>query len=115
VSKGKDEIVLLTRTVLDVLVELSFNVQVPAEHETDVRVGPALPAGIQVLTGLRVSNGKDRPSDALRGVREQRSLIVKVCRRWRARGRRAVSAIDATVFLGASSRRAIAPRMSFAS
>jgi len=69
VTRGKDEIALLTRTVLDVLLELSFDVQVPAEHETDGRVGSALPAGILGLSGLRVSSGKDRPGDAFASVR----------------------------------------------
>ncbi|HET6474443.1 MAG TPA: hypothetical protein VFG38_21580 [Pseudomonadales bacterium] len=69
VSKGKDEIVLLTRTVLDVLVELSFDVQVPAEHEADGRVGPPLPRDIHVLSSLHVSSGEDRPSDAFASVR----------------------------------------------
>jgi hypothetical protein len=69
VSTSKDEITLETRTVLDVLVELSYSVEVPAVHETDGRVGPPLPAGVQRLTGLRVSSGMDRPADAFAAVR----------------------------------------------
>jgi hypothetical protein len=69
VSTSKDEIALVTRTVFEILVALSFDVQVPPEHEHDGRVGPALPAGVQRLTSLRVSSGKARPGDVFTAVR----------------------------------------------
>jgi hypothetical protein len=61
----------VTRTVLDTLVELSFDVEVPPEHEADGRVGPPLPAGIHQRTNLRISSGKDRPASAFAAVRYQ--------------------------------------------
>jgi hypothetical protein len=68
-STSKSEIALLTRTVFEILVGLSFDVQVPPEHENDGRVGPPLPAGVQKVSRLRVSSGKDRPRDAFAAVR----------------------------------------------
>ena len=69
VSVSKGEIALLTRTVFEILVVLSFDVQVPPAHEQEGRVGPPLPAGAQKLTALHVLSGKDRPSDTFAAVR----------------------------------------------
>jgi hypothetical protein len=68
-NASKGEIALLTRTVFEILVALSFDVQVPPEHEKDGRVGPPLPAEVRKMTTLRVSSGKDRPRDAFAAVR----------------------------------------------
>ena len=46
-----------SRLVFEILVELSFDVQVPPQHETEGRVGPPLPAGLHRRTNLRVSSG----------------------------------------------------------
>lgn len=71
VSGAQDEIVMVTRTVFEVLVELSFDVQVPPQHETDGRVGPPLPAGLHQRSNLRVSSGTDRPASVFAAVRYQ--------------------------------------------
>jgi hypothetical protein len=71
VSGGNDEIAMVTRTVLDTLVELSFDVEVPPQHEADGRVGPPLPAGVHKRTNLRISSGTDRPASAFAAVRYQ--------------------------------------------
>lgn len=59
----------MTRTVFEELVALSFDVQVPPEHETDGRVGPPLPEELRKMRGLRVSSSKERPKDAFAAVR----------------------------------------------
>jgi len=71
VSGAKDEIAVVTRAVLEILVELSFDVQVPPQHEADGRVGPPLPAGVHRATSLRVLSGVDRPASVFTAVRYQ--------------------------------------------
>src|SRR5215470_2189436 len=71
VSAGKDEIAVVTRTVFEILGQLSFDVQVPPQHEADGRVGPPLPAGIHRATSLHVLSGVDRPASAFTAVRYQ--------------------------------------------
>jgi hypothetical protein len=71
VSRGKDEIALLTRSVIEVLTDLSFDVQVPPEHEKDGRVGPPLAVTVQRKSNFKVSSGSSRPSDAFAAVRYQ--------------------------------------------
>ena len=69
VSSGKDEIALLTRSVIEVLGDLSFDVDVPPEHEKDGRVGPPLAVAVQRKSGFKVFSGTNRPSDAFAVVR----------------------------------------------
>jgi hypothetical protein len=69
VSSGKDEIALLTRSVIEVLTDLSFDVEVPPEHEKDGRVGPPLAVTVQRKSNFKVSSGTSRPSDAFAAVR----------------------------------------------
>jgi hypothetical protein len=69
VSSAKNEIALLTRSVSEVLGDLSFDVAVPPEHEKDGRVGPPLPATMQKQSGFRVASGKDRPSEVFAAVK----------------------------------------------
>ena len=71
VGGGKDEIAVVTRAVLEILGELSFDVQVPPQHEADGRVGPPLPAGIHRATSLHVLSGVDRPASVFAAVRYQ--------------------------------------------
>lgn len=70
-SRSKDEIALLTRTVLEILGELTFAIEVPPEHEQDGRAGPPLPAGVEKPAGFRVWSGKDRPGSVFAAVRYQ--------------------------------------------
>lgn len=69
VNSGKDEIALLTRSVIEVLTDLSFDVEVPPEHERDGRVGPPLSVVVQRKSGFKVSSGMTPPSDAFAAVR----------------------------------------------
>jgi hypothetical protein len=69
VSSGKDEIALLTRSVIEVLGDLSFDVEVPAEHERDGRVGPPLSVTVQRRSGFKVFSGTSRPFNAFAAVR----------------------------------------------
>ena len=67
-NTSKDEIALLTRTVLEILGQLSFAVEVPPEHERDGRVGPPLPPGVEKPAGFRVWSGTDRPDSVFAAV-----------------------------------------------
>jgi hypothetical protein len=71
VSRSPTEIALLTRSILEILTDLSFDVEVPREHEQDGRVGPPLPPDIEKKTGFRILSGADRPREAFAAVRYQ--------------------------------------------
>jgi hypothetical protein len=66
--ESNKEIALLTRSMLEILADLSFDVEVPPEHERDGRAGQPLPPEIQKRTGFHISSGKDRPSDTFAAV-----------------------------------------------
>jgi hypothetical protein len=68
-STSQGEIALLTRTVLEILGQLTFGIEVPPEHEQDGRVGPPLPPGLEKPTAFRVWSGKDRPGSVFAAVR----------------------------------------------
>ena len=69
VSSGKDEIALLTRSVIEVLTDLSFDVEVPPEHEKDGRVGPPLAVTVSRKSNFKVSSGTSRLGNAFAAVR----------------------------------------------
>jgi hypothetical protein len=68
-SGSRTEIALQTRSILEILADLSFDVQVPPEHERDGRVGPSLPEEIQKSSSFKVLSGTSRPADAFVAVR----------------------------------------------
>jgi len=69
VNASRAEIALLTRSILDILTDLSFDVQVPPEHVQDGRTGTPLPPEQQKPSSFRVMSGKSRPTDAFAAVR----------------------------------------------
>jgi hypothetical protein len=68
-SASRTEIAVLTRSILEILTDLSFDVQVPPEHERDGRVGAALAPEVQKASSFRVLSGPSRPADAFAAVR----------------------------------------------
>jgi hypothetical protein len=58
---------MLTRSMLEVLAELSLDVQVPPQHATEGRT-LAVPSQDVSLGAFRVSSGRDRPADAFTSV-----------------------------------------------
>jgi len=70
-NSTKTEVALLTRSILEILTDLSFDVRVPPEHEQEGRVGPPLPAEVQKASNFKVLSGASRPGDAFAAVRYQ--------------------------------------------
>ncbi len=68
-NRSRDEIALVTRTVLEILGELTFAIEVPPEHEQDGSAGPPLPPGVEKPTGFRVVSGKTRPGSVFAAVK----------------------------------------------
>lgn len=62
------EIAVLTRSVLEVLVNLSSFITVPEAHVADRRVGPSLPPEVgpsgPIRPLIRIASSPDRPADA---------------------------------------------------
>jgi hypothetical protein len=70
-NASRTEVALLTRSILEILTDMSFDVQVPPAHEQEGRVGPPLPAEVQRESSFKVSSGTSRPTDAFAAVRYQ--------------------------------------------
>jgi len=64
-SSGDDEIALLTRSIIEILSDISSTMEVPAEHVEEKRVNPTmLPAGEGIKGNLiRIHSSKERPAD----------------------------------------------------
>ena len=64
-SSGDDEIALLTRSIIEILSDISSTVEVPAEHVEEKRVNPTMmPAGEGIMGNLiRIHASKERPAD----------------------------------------------------
>lgn len=69
----EDEIALLTRSIMEILVELSEGVEVPGEHVTEGRVRPGavaeLKSGRRAGPAVRIHSGDGPPADAYVSVR----------------------------------------------
>ncbi len=72
VAKDDQEIAILSRSILDVLVELASYIDVPAEHVTEKRVNATLPvenhAGKPLPPLLRIHCSPSKPDDAFIAV-----------------------------------------------
>lgn len=72
VGSNDHEVALLTRSVLDVLVELASFIEVPFEDVTEKRVNPTMPAdqhqGQPMPPLIRIHCGNNKPTDAFISV-----------------------------------------------
>jgi hypothetical protein len=72
IQTDNKQIALLTRSVIDVLADLSGNIDVPAQHLTENRASPALAAvsagGKNIKPLLTIHTGDAKPDDALVAV-----------------------------------------------
>jgi hypothetical protein len=67
-SQSPQEIAMLTRSMIDLLTDMSFDVRVPPEHAADGRAGAEV-SGPGITNGsFKVQSGKDRPDDAFAAV-----------------------------------------------
>lgn len=69
-SSGDDEIALLTRSIIEILSDISSTVEVPAEHVSEKRVNPTMaPAGEGIKGHLiRILYSKEKPADNFAAV-----------------------------------------------
>ncbi len=67
---GDDEIALLTRSIIEVLSDISSSIEVPAEHVAEKRVPPTLEPEGEGIKGamIRIRHARQRPDDAFAAV-----------------------------------------------
>jgi len=72
VAANDKEIAILTRSVLEIIVNLSSFITVPEAHVTDHRVGPSLPPEVgpsgPIRSLIQISSSPNRPADAFVAV-----------------------------------------------
>jgi hypothetical protein len=78
VPRDDQEIAILTRSILDVIVDLSANIEVPAVHVKEKRVNPAFAetfAGEKIPPLIRIQGSSEKPGDAFVSVRYRDSYF----------------------------------------
>jgi hypothetical protein len=78
IPRDDQEIALLTRSILDVLVDLSADIEVPAVHVKEKRVNPGFGetvAGEKVRPLIRIQGSSEEPGDAFVSVRYRNSYF----------------------------------------
>lgn len=79
ISKGDKEIAILTRSLLEVLVDLSADIEVPSAHVEEKRVSPThleeTLKGEKILPLIRIHSSSEKPSDAFVSVPYRRSYF----------------------------------------
>ena len=76
VARDDKEIAILTRSILDVIVDLSADIEVPAAHVEEKRVNPTFTeafAGEKTPPLLRIRSSSEKPADAFISVRYRNS------------------------------------------
>ena len=72
ISKNDKEIAILTRSLLEVLVDLSADIEVPAAHVEEKRVSPThvekTTSGEKILPLIRIQSSSGKPGDAFVAV-----------------------------------------------
>lgn len=78
VSKDDKEIAILTRSLLEVLIDLSGDIEVPAAHVEEKRVGPTHAEEVQgerVSPLVRIQSSSEKPGDAFVSVSYRNSYF----------------------------------------
>ena len=76
VARDDKEIAILTRSILDVIIDLSADIEVPAAHVEEKRVNPTFAdpaAGEKTPPLLRIRSSSEKPGDAFVSVRYRNS------------------------------------------
>jgi hypothetical protein len=76
VPRDDQEIAILTRSILEVINDLSADIEVPAAHVEEKRVSPAFAetaAGEKIPSLIRVRSSSEKPGDAFFSVRYRNS------------------------------------------
>jgi hypothetical protein len=65
-----EEVALLTRSIIEILSDISSTIEVPAEHVTDQRVLPTMEAEGEGIKGpmIRIRYSKEKPTDYFASV-----------------------------------------------
>jgi hypothetical protein len=73
VPRNEREIAILTRSILEVIIDLSADIEVPAAHVEEKRVSPThvekTAKGEKVLPLIRIRSSSEKPGDALVSIR----------------------------------------------
>ena len=74
IAKDEREIAILSRSILEILIDLASNIDVPPEHVEQKRVAPTMPpemtpAGAEIPPLIRVHSASRRPADSFAAVR----------------------------------------------
>jgi hypothetical protein len=72
VAKDDKELALLTRSVMEIIIDLGSYIDVPSEHVQEKRVNPTMPEetanGVPVPPLIRIYSSTEKPSDAFISV-----------------------------------------------
>jgi hypothetical protein len=72
IAKDDKEIAILTRSILEVIIDISADIEVPAAHVEEKRVSPThveeATAGGKILPLIRIRSSSGRPDDAFVSV-----------------------------------------------
>ena len=73
IAKDDKEIAILSRSILEILVDLASNIDVPSEHVQQKRVMPTMPiettaAGTEVAPLMRIHSSPTRPKDSFSSI-----------------------------------------------
>jgi hypothetical protein len=74
IAKDDKEVAILSRSILEILVDLASNIEVPPEHVQQKRVMPPMPiemtaAGAEVAPLMRIHSSPARPKDSFSSIR----------------------------------------------
>jgi hypothetical protein len=72
VAKDDKELALLTRSILEIIIDLGSYIEVPSVHVDEKRVNPTMPEelvqGVPVLPLIRIHSSSEKPADAFIAV-----------------------------------------------
>jgi hypothetical protein len=72
VAKDDKELAMLTRSILEVIIDLGSYIEVPSAHAEEKRVNPTMPEevaqGVPVPPLVRIHSSTDKPADAFIAV-----------------------------------------------
>jgi hypothetical protein len=72
VAKDDKELAMLTRSILEIIIDLASYIEVPAAHVEEKRVNPTMPEetlqGVAVTPLIRIHSSTDKPGDAFIAV-----------------------------------------------
>jgi hypothetical protein len=72
VSKNDREVAVLTRSILEIIVDLASYIEVPESHVEEKRVNPTqaeeVPPGVSLIPLIRIWSSQEKPADAFVGV-----------------------------------------------